>query len=328
MNFAKCKQVIKHGLMMRESFDFKSNTVTNWFPGHMGKGLNEVHKKLRDIDCLIEVHDARIPLSGRNPLFENEIAQIKPHILVLNKLDLVSKMEVAAITKYLEEKKKNFLFTNCKKPKSKEIKGLVPMALELIKESERYHRSELSEYGIMVIGIPNVGKSSLINALRVTYLNKGHATPVGAAPGITRAVLERIKVCDNPRVYVRDTPGILEPNIRNVEVGLKLALVNTITDHLVGETMIADYLLFRLNLIGIHKYVDFLRLDKPTDDIYEALGKFAEKEDCFDKRRNFGTGGGYIITPNYKMAAERFITAYRKGKFGSLMLDHYDYSVK
>ncbi|KAB7495003.1 Mitochondrial GTPase 1 [Armadillidium nasatum] len=190
------------------------------------------------------------------------------------------------------------------------------MALELIKDSQRYHRSELSEYGIMVIGIPNVGKSSLINALRVAYLRKGHATPVGAAPGITRAVLERIKVCEDPRVYVRDTPGILEPNIRNVEVGLKLALVNTITDHLVGETMIADFLLFRLNLIGNRKYVKFLKLDEPTDDIHKALSTFAEKEDCYDKRRNFGnSSGGYIMTPNYKMAADRFISAYRKGEF-------------
>ncbi|XP_047615563.1 mitochondrial ribosome-associated GTPase 1 isoform X2 [Phacochoerus africanus] len=225
----------------RESFPLGGRDVARWFPGHMAKGLRKMQSSLKLVDCIIEVHDARIPLSGRNPLFQETLG-LKPHLLVLNKMDLADLKEQQKIMQHLErEGLKNVIFTNCVKDEN------IKQVTELVGSSYRYHRGENLEYCIMVIGVPNVGKSSLINALRRQHLRKGKATKVGGEPGITRAVMSRVQVCERPLMFLLDTPGVLAPRIQNVETGLKLALCGTVLDHLVGEETLADYLLYTLN---------------------------------------------------------------------------------
>uniref|UniRef100_A0A8D2A7A8 Mitochondrial ribosome associated GTPase 1 n=1 Tax=Sus scrofa TaxID=9823 RepID=A0A8D2A7A8_PIG len=185
-------------------------------------GLRKMQSSLKLVDCILEVHDARIPLSGRNPLFQETLG-LKPHLLVLNKMDLADLKEQQKIMQHLErEGLKNVIFTNCVKDEN--IKQIIPKVTELVGSSCRYHRGESVEYCIMVIGVPNVGKSSLINALRRQHLRKGKATKVGGEPGITRAVMSRVQVCERPLMFLLDTPGVLAPRIQNVETGLKLAL--------------------------------------------------------------------------------------------------------
>uniref|UniRef100_A0A8C9DP03 Mitochondrial ribosome associated GTPase 1 n=1 Tax=Prolemur simus TaxID=1328070 RepID=A0A8C9DP03_PROSS len=179
---------------------------------------------LKLVDCVIEVHDARISFTaqGRNPLFQETLG-LKPHLLVLNKMDLADLTEQQKIMQHLEgEGLKNVIFTNCVKDEN--VKQVIPVVTELIGSSCRYHRGENLEYCIMVIGVPNVGKSSLINSLRRQHLRKGKAARVGGEPGITRAVMSRIQVCEQPLVFLLDTPGVLAPRIESVETGLKLAL--------------------------------------------------------------------------------------------------------
>ncbi|XP_022354941.1 mitochondrial ribosome-associated GTPase 1 isoform X2 [Enhydra lutris kenyoni] len=233
------------GAAWRESFPLGGRDVARWFPGHMAKGLKKMQSSLKLVDCIIEVHDARIPLSGRNPLFQETLG-LKPHVLVLNKMDLADLKEQQKIIQHLEgEGLKNVVFTSCVKDEN--IKQVMPLVRGLVEGSYRYHRGENLEYCAMVIGIPNVGKSSLINALRRQHLGKGKATRVGGEPGITRAVMSRIQVCDWPLMFLLDTPGVLSPRIESVEMGLKLALCGTVLDHLVGEETLADYLLYTLN---------------------------------------------------------------------------------
>ncbi|XP_062959158.1 mitochondrial ribosome-associated GTPase 1 isoform X2 [Cynocephalus volans] len=155
----------------RENFPLRGRDVARWFPGHMAKGLKKMQSSLKLVDCIIEVHDARIPLSGRNPLFQETLG-LKPHLLVLNKKDLADLTEQQKIIQHLEgEGLKNVIFTNCIKDEN--VKQIIPMVTELIGSSYRYHRAERLEYCIMVIGVPNVGKSSLINSLRRQHLRKG-----------------------------------------------------------------------------------------------------------------------------------------------------------
>lgn len=313
--------VVRHGLPMREIFIVANREVANWFPGHMSKGMNQMQRQLKNVDCLIEVHDARIPVSGRNPNFVSRLGlqMLKPHILVLNKMDLADLKHKNEIVSYYENQGvKDIIFTNCKKPDSQGIKSIIPRISSLLQSSERYHRSEVKEYQLMVIGIPNVGKSSLINALRSKHLRKSKATKVGGVPGITQSVLERIKVCEHPKVYLLDTPGVMAPKIGNTEIGLKLALVATIKDHLVGEDMIADYLLYRLNFQGNHSYVSYLGLDEPTDDIQNLLGKAAVRNNWLRKYRSFS---GIQVVPDLLHSATTFIRGFRSGKFGPMMLD-------
>ena len=193
---AMASQVARHGVMMRHTFSITRDAI-NWFPGHMAKGLNKMQNKLKTVDCVVEVHDARIPLSGRNPLFEKRLGltTLKPHILIMNKIDLANPMHKKAIQHHYKEiGVPEVIFTNCKRIDTPGVKSIVEKVSTAIKNSERYNRSDEISYNAMVIGIPNVGKSSLINALRAKHLRRRKATRVGAVPGITQSVMEKIKV--------------------------------------------------------------------------------------------------------------------------------------
>uniref|UniRef100_F7D246 Mitochondrial ribosome-associated GTPase 1 n=1 Tax=Equus caballus TaxID=9796 RepID=F7D246_HORSE len=310
----------------RESFPLGGHAVARWFPGHMAKGLKKMQSSLKLVDCIIEVHDARISFGGRNPLFQETLG-LKPHLLVLNKMDLADLKERQKIIRHLEgEGLKNVIFTNCVKDEN--VKQIVPMVTELIGSSYRYHRGESLEYCIMVIGVPNVGKSSLINSLRRQHLRKapfcpaGKATRVGGEPGITRAVMSRIQVCERPLMFLLDTPGVLAPRIESVETGLKLALCGTVLDHLVGEETLADYLLYTLNRHELFGYVQHYGLGEACDDIVSVLKRVAVKLGKTQKVKVLtGTGDVNVIQPNYPAAARDFLRTFRSGLLGPVMLD-------
>ncbi|XP_059585647.1 mitochondrial ribosome-associated GTPase 1 isoform X3 [Alligator mississippiensis] len=285
----------------RDSFDCGGRSVAMWFPGHMAKGLRQMKGKLQKVDCLVEVHDARIPFSGRNPVFQEALG-VRPHLLLLNKMDLADLKEKSRILEQLkQEGLKNVIFTDCERE-------------ENIKENV--------EYCIMVIGVPNVGKSSLINALRRLHLKKGKASQVGGEPGITKAVLTKIQVSERPVMYLIDTPGVLSPRIGSVETGLKLALCGTIRDYLVGEDVMADYLLYNLNKHQLFKYVERYGLDAPCDDIESVLKRVALKLGKTRKVKVLtGTGDVNVIAPDYNAAGYEFVRTFRKGELGKVMLD-------
>ncbi|XP_029465464.1 mitochondrial ribosome-associated GTPase 1 isoform X2 [Rhinatrema bivittatum] len=316
----KMSRVLFQASTFRETFHFGEREIAKWFPGHMAKGLKQMKASLKNVDCIIEVHDARIPLSGRNPLFHENLG-IRPHLLLLNKMDLADLTEKQRIlSNLMRHGIKNVIFTNCVKDEN--VKKVVPLITELIQASDRYQRAEALDYCIMVIGVPNVGKSSLINALRRCHLRKGKASRVGGEPGITRAVLSKIQVSERPPMFLLDTPGVLSPRIATIETGLKLALCGTILDHLVGEDVIADYLLYTLNKKQQFSYVERYALGEPCDDIESVLKRIAIKLKKTQKVKAItGVGDINMIMPNYPAAAYDFIRTFRKGDLGKVMLD-------
>ncbi|KAG8137746.1 hypothetical protein E2320_004967 [Naja naja] len=230
------------------------------------------------LGCLSRRH-LHIPLSGRNPILK-EVLGIRPHLLVLNKMDL------ADLTH-----KSHVVFTDCLTDEN--VKKLIPILTGLIKNSQRYQRAENVDNNIMVIGVPNVGKSSIINSLRKLHLRKGKAAPVGGAPGVTRAVLTKIQVSEKPLMYLLDTPGVLSPQIKSVETGLKLAL-----------------------------YVERYGLSSPCDEVGSVLKSIAQHLGKVQKVQVLtGTGNVNISVPNYNAAACEFIYSFRKGLLGKVMLD-------
>jgi len=235
--------------------------------------------KLHSVDCVVEVHDARIPMIGRNREFREHLGKVKPHILVLNKIDLADLSRWDVIEKKLRDQgDSNVILTDLSGSQFSQqgYQSLLQRAVTLMRDSDRHNRELTSEYKIMIVGIPNVGKSTLINRLRQHHLGRGgEAAKTGKQAGVTRVVENKIRICSRPLIYTLDTPGVLQPSAtRNHDQAMKLALCSTINDKVIEPMHLADFLLGHLNRIGNHSYVDVMGLSNPETNIHQLCRAF------------------------------------------------------
>ncbi|PHZ15855.1 GTPase [Rhizopus microsporus ATCC 52813] len=281
---------------------FPYDRVINWFPGHMAKGIRLISERLNSVDLVVEVRDARIPLSSVNPNFEKVVGK-RPRMIVYNKSDLADPASLKPIRKAFSRHAPStpITFTSCLTDNN--VKSILKYASELAQP--------IPQVTLMIVGMPNVGKSSLINALRRVGVGKGKAAITGAQPGVTRTVIGTVKVLEDPTVYLIDTPGVMVPHIADPVRSLKVALTGGIRDHLADEQVMADYLLYRLNEFHAHDYVNWFKLERPTNDVNELLEGVARRIGAIVK------GGELDLT----MAAKFFLKQYRTGKLGQFTLD-------
>ncbi|XP_021359004.1 mitochondrial ribosome-associated GTPase 1-like [Mizuhopecten yessoensis] len=307
----------------RKTFTLPDMDMVKWFPGHMQKGVLKVQHMLKNIDCVIEVHDARIPFSGRNPRF-NDIISLRPHILVYNKMDLCNlKKKHLILSKLKSEGVDNVMFTQStvstkNTAMSRDLFSLVTKAIEA---RSRYHRAEINEFNLLVLGVPNIGKSTFLNYLR--RLNTTHhkkAASVGAIAGVTRSVGNKVRVNFDPPIFLTDSPGILTPTVPNIHVGMKLALCGCMPDHYVGEEYIVDYMLYWMNKQQQFDYVKYFELKEPIDDVMPFLKHVALKNKMIKKIKSTETRQ-YVHIPDFSAAANIVIKSFRSGKLGKFMLD-------
>ncbi|CAG9310647.1 MTG1 [Blepharisma stoltei] len=270
----------------------------NWFPGHMKKATDEMLKKIKKCDVFIEVRDARIPYSSSNT-FISKNAIDKPKIVILNKMDLCS----VTYTNQLAEKIKD----ECDKVLlfSAATNQNINLILDAVKKIVPPKFKTVGSW-MMIGGVPNVGKSSIINSLRrkskAFNSNKEVAT-TGPEPCVTRGV-QGFKVSMNPLLYVIDTPGIMLPRLDNAEKAIRLALIGAIRDDVVGADVICDYLLFCLNKHRMFDYVKKYDLPGPTDVLEEVLLHLQKKYHWDDQA-----------------LCKAVIKHFREGKLGRITLD-------
>ncbi|XP_022652352.1 mitochondrial GTPase 1-like isoform X1 [Varroa jacobsoni] len=321
----------------------KTNNLTmisKWFPSKHGGigGMKEVERNLAKVDCVIEVHDARAPLSGRNAKFLERLRVARPHLLVLNKSDMIPKRTIAPLVKHIvdtESKSSSPLHMDpvfVSAIRDFRVKKIVPRCTKLI---EGFFRDNIDfakiQHTIMIVGVPNVGKSSIINAIRERYTGlKNEATPIGSKPGVTRHVLQTIRISESPKIYLVDTPGVLEANPVAYENALRLALCGCAIDKEVGVQLMAAYLLQFMqsrgthynNNHGIYTYCNYMGLDLPTDDLRTLLTSCATMLSSKRKVRNiYDSTGGYSYKMDLDAAAAHFIFGFRRGIFGRILLD-------
>eukprot|EP00249_Psilotum_nudum_P006328 c19641_g1_i1 orf=379-1533(-) len=216
----------------------------NWYPGHMASANRQIRERLRVIDLVLEVRDARIPLSSGNEEFQ-ELFCRKRRLIVLNKSDLANANLMPKWKDYFETMDQRIAFVNAHNRES--VKLMLQEVRLCLKDAIEKRPTLL----IMVVGIPNSGKSALINAMHIighssSSQEKLKKATVGPLPGVT-VDMAGFKIGHQPSIYVLDTPGVLVPNIRDLDTGLKLALTGAVKDSVVGEERLARYLLATLN---------------------------------------------------------------------------------
>lgn len=202
-----------------------------WYPGHMTKAKRMMQENIKLIDVVIELVDARIPISSKNPDID-DLAKNKSRIVLLNKNDLASKEKTQEWKKYFEEKGFHVAMVNSKNGNG--VKSVQNIVMEACKEKiERDRKRGIKNRPIraMIVGIPNVGKSTFINS----FAGKA-CTKTGNKPGVTKGK-QWIKL--NKNVELLDTPGILWPKFEDQTVGLRLALIGSIKDEILNVSDLA-----------------------------------------------------------------------------------------
>lgn len=277
-----------------------------WFPGHMTKTKRQIQASLKLVDAVAEILDARIPLSSKNPDLQ-KLIQNKPKVVLLNKCDMANQTATSRWIDYYASQGITAIAVDCKSGKG--LNKFAPAVNNVL--SERRERLKAkgminSMLRIMIVGIPNVGKSSFIN--RVAKQNRAK---VEDRPGVTRGN-QWYSIAKN--IEMLDTPGVLWPKFDDKIVGERLAFTGAVKDQILDTELLAVRLLDFLRSL---KPADFIARFKLEDIDLEAIDSY-ELLNVIGKKRGMLISGGEI---NTERAAIMLLDEFRSGKLGRITLE-------
>ena len=274
-----------------------------WYPGHMTKAKRMMQENIKLIDLVIELVDARIPLSSRNPDID-ELGKNKARLVLLNKADLAEDKWNDAWAEYFKKKGFSVVKVNSRKGGGiKSIQGVIREACAEKIERDRKRGILNRPVRARVVGIPNVGKSTFINALAGKACAK-----TGNKPGVTKGK-QWIRL--NKQVELLDTPGILWPKFEDQEVGLKLAFIGSIKDEVLQTEELAAELIHFLRTAYPEVLADKYDIEMDEDD-YVVLNRIAKSRNCIVRGNELDT----------EKAALLLLDDFRNGKLGRLTLEY------
>lgn len=267
----------------------------NWFPGHMNKALKDISEQLKKVDVVTYVLDARIPLSSINPSL-SKLTENKPTLYVLNKIDMADEQKIKELLPQFRTQDSDYLLFNST------LSGKSSVLTDKLKKLASKKIEKYKAKGVkatirtMVVGIPNCGKSTLVN-----NLSKKAKAVTGNKAGVTKRGLW-LPIGDGIEVY--DTPGTLYPNIADQEVAKKLAYVGSVRDEI-------------LEFVDLSQ--EFLNLmSKTYPNVIEERYKGAKTPEEVAVLRKYLTNGSEI---DIERAARSIIDDFRKGRLGKITLD-------
>ncbi|MCM1298816.1 MAG: ribosome biogenesis GTPase YlqF [Firmicutes bacterium] len=271
-----------------------------WFPGHMTKTRRMIEADLKLVDAVVEIVDSRIPESSRNPVI-NELVQSKPRIMLMNKCDYADDRLTEQWKQYYQ--KQGFAVLCCDCRSGKGLNGFVPLLKKQLSEllEKRRQKGMIGRaLRIMVLGVPNVGKSSFINRMA-----NSKKTQVGDRPGVTRG---KQWVTIDKEVELLDMPGILWPKFEDKAVAEKLAFTGAVKDDVIDIEALADSL------------GEYLKANYPERLTERYKLKTLEGRACelIARARGMMIAGG---EPDTERAAAALLDEYRSGKIGKITLE-------
>lgn len=282
-----------------------------WYPGHIAKARREINEHLKEVDLVIEIVDARCIMSSIN--FLSEEIKNKKRLIVINKIDLadvneIKKINKESIKKYIKDFDGELLFLDSR---NNNIKRDVDKKIDLLSKDiiEKNEKKGLKNTILksMVVGMPNVGKSTFINSYVRKKVNKVENTP-----GVTKN-LQWAKISD--KMFLLDTPGVTVKKFENNDIGLNLALVGSINDDILEKQDLAHEFLQKVYKKYYKLFIKRYKLVNANDNTksIDVMNEIAEKNACYKK-------GGDI---NYDKVSNLIINDFRKGLIGKISLEFY-----
>lgn len=282
-----------------------SKVVINWYPGHMAKTKREISEKLNLIDVVYEVVDARMPLSSKIVDIDDLIKD-KPRIMVMTKYDLCDKEETDKIIKYYEEVGYKVISVDLMSSNNNGVKKIIDVTNTLMVDvnNKRKEKGLMPRAGrVLIVGIPNAGKSTLINRL----VGK-KAAGVGNTPGFTKS-LSWIRI--NKDLELLDSPGILWPKMEDQEAAHVLACLSSIKEEILNIDEIATFILRKLAELYPEKLEERYGIVELDEDYIEAY-------DMIASRRGALTRGGVA---DYDKVSNIIVRDLKNGYFGNITFD-------
>ena len=277
-----------------------------WFPGHMTRTKRQIEKSIRLVDAVAEIVDARVPVSSRNPVL-HKLIQGKPRVILLNKSDMADPAETKKWLQLYRAQGTPAVAVDCRSGKG--LNGFIPLVREVLRDKIAVWEQKGMvgrTIRVMVVGIPNVGKSSLINKLC-----RGGKAAVADRPGVTR---ENRWFTIGKGFELLDTPGVLWPKFEDKTVGEHLAVTGAVKDEVVDTERLASRLLETLAVSYPQALCERYRLDdgflpgKRGDEILEEIGR----------KRGMLMSGGVI---NTERAAAAVLDEFRSARLGHITLE-------
>ncbi len=277
-----------------------------WFPGHMTKTKRKIQASLKLVDIVAEIIDARIPISSRNPDLD-QIIQRKPRIILMNKCDMADKNQTNRWIEYYKKNNITAIPVDCKSGKG--LNAFIPTVRTVLADKiEKWEAKGMKNRGIhiMIVGIPNVGKSSFINKMA----KKGSAK-VEDRPGVTRG---NQWFSIGQGLELLDTPGVLWPKFDDPEVGEKLAFTGAVKDQIMDTELLAFRLLEVMCKYPTQQFIERFKLqdiDLNSIEPYDLL-------EVIGKKRGMLMSGGKVDTDR---ASVMILDEYRSAKLGNITLE-------
>lgn len=278
-----------------------SNALFNWYPGHMARALREIKKRLNLVDVVLEIRDARAPLATGNMALDAEIGQ-KKKVIVLNKSNLADSALTAIWAAWFDKQEVPYVFVNCFDKAA--LKKVIGLARKVVEDNRKQANPDYVEtktkLKVMIVGLPNTGKSTIINQLS----NKGTAK-VADKPGQT--TIQQWIDTDSD-IQLLDTPGVMPPHVFNEEQALWLSAIHAIPDDVANVDDTAIFVVKHLLKLGPKEFLQRYKLDSTEISVDEAFVKIATLRGCLRQKG----------LPDLDRVYKLILAEFRKGELGKV----------